>query len=266
MQIPDPDARNFVEGAAKLKQTLPPGVYLGSGLTSLSIDWLIFDIVPNEVLRQIVELELYNMDDCRKMYERLCGYCSSLESLTIYDYRTYSDRALPVPGLQLEPDEPDLTWQNNYVPQPQGENTLSVLTPQAGRGTRDSLRRLSSFKWVAYRDVLSPYVCQDLARFLEGRRYLRRVDIKAVIYDKESAKSVLRSLSKMPYLEVLGFEFRDTRQALKSGLDLLRYIPQTVTHLKYHVVGWDLKAKFTTPDDIVRRTVSYLIVIFGDGH
>lgn len=255
MQIPDQDAHQFVEEASKVQASLQANAYLGQHLTSLSIEWLIFDIIPVKVLPQLFELELYNHDNCRRMFKKISDNCRSLQSLTIHEFYGYSDRRMPVPGVQLKLNEYDMPFA--VIPSPCPTNTLTLLTPQTGRNApHDPLRRLTSFKWVAYQDVLSESVCKDLTKFLEGRSNLRRVDIKAVILNKDLAKAVLHALNQMPHLEVLGLEFRDRRRALESGLDLLSRIPQTVTHLKYHVVGWNLKARFNTPDEVVKRAVS----------
>ena len=223
----------YVAHANKLKAPLPNGAYLGQRLTTLGIDMQFLGIFPHQVLRQLRELELYMVHDVYDVVDTISVHCHSLQSLTINDEYGNSDGAQPSPGYQIrKPKERDVPPLPQYNAGDQW-NTVHALTPANYRHRHpDALRRLTSFKWVAYRDVLTETICEHLIEFLKVRKNLRRLDIKAVIPTKAMAEKVLRTIRDMPYLEVLGFEFRAQKQAMTSGMDLLSSLPRGLTHLK----------------------------------
>ena len=107
---------------------------------------------------------------------------------------------------------------------------------------------ISSSPAVFIRHLRSAYVL--------GIRSLPRTGVSSVVRTKAMAEKVLRTIRDMPYLEVLGFEFRDQKQAMTSGMDLVSSLPRGLTHLKYSVVGWDLKQEPKTAERVVKRIVS----------
>lgn len=255
MQITDDHARRFVQGGQDLLRHSRGHQCLD--LTTLCIDFNVIDAVPQQVFSQLTELEIYNLDNAYKLFNNVLAHARRLQSLTLHEYSAPSngiDRSPPAPGEYLKPNEQDRV-ELDLAGDTNGDyGSLTPLTPKAG-DRHDPLRRLTSFRYIAYRGVMSARVCKSLLLFLERRTGLRRVDIKAVIVNKHYAEKTLHALRKMPYLEVLGFEFRDVRDGLNSGLELLRYIPRTVAHLKYNVIGWNLTQAPTVPDTVVKRAV-----------
>jgi hypothetical protein len=247
----------YLSHGQKLQAALPVGTSLGERLTTLGIDEQFLALVSPCVLGQLRELELYMVHEVYDIVDALSVHCVALDSLTIHDEYGNSDDVPPKPGHQVvdpgESDVPPRCYRTNSG----RASTVHALTPANYRHRQpDALRGLTSFKWVAYRDVLPEALCAHLIEFLKARKQLRRLDIKAVIPSKAMAERVLRTISDMPCLEVLGFEFRDQKAALASGMVLVKELPRNITHLKYSVVGWDLKKDRMTAEDLVRRIVS----------
>ncbi|GJE94588.1 hypothetical protein PsYK624_107580 [Phanerochaete sordida] len=258
MQVTDTHARHFVQVGHKLFRQ--SNGYQCRSLTTLRLDFNVIEAVPKQVFAQLTELDIYNLDGGpnREIFDDYLQSARRLRSLTLQRWQSPSfteTRGFQIkPGEVLAPNAPDEV-DRVLAEDAEGEHgDLTTMADSAGR-TDDPLQRLTSFRYIAYRGVMSPRVCRGVLHFLEKRTGLRRVDIKAVFCNKHYAEQALRVLGRFRHLEVLGIEFRDARNGLSSGLELLRYIPRTVTHLKYNVIGWRLDETPSTPDTVVKRAL-----------
>lgn len=251
MRVTDTNARHFVQHTQQLTSSLPRNTPLVPRLTSVALDQLFLPMVPAQVLGQLTALTVYNLWDLAALTNDTLAHTPALRSLTLHESEPQSDRDAPEPGVQLAPGEPDVPFKEPVYGG--SDDTFTALMPRSG--ARDALRHLAAFKYVAYADVLPPALTAHLGAFLAARRGLRRVDIKAVVLDREGVRAVLRALRALPGLAVLGLEFRARRDAVGAGLDVLGRVPRTVTHLKFSVLGWDLAERATTAETVVKHAV-----------
>lgn len=220
-------------------------------LVDVGFDGTLVPIIPPEIRPQIKHLELFTYDK-RNAADIPLFY--NLESLTVHQSEGYysdTSRGVLLYNSRPKPDAPVTDFPGDVLPPVE-----SLAAVKQGGRTYLPCPDITSFKWIYQHHILGPKLCKKIEKFILCRPKLRRLDLKVIPPNKESARAILDAMKALPNLEVLGFEFKGGQFAYYAGIELIAHIPKTVKYLRYNARGWDLRFTPNSVDTVVQHAVS----------
>lgn len=220
-------------------------------LVDVGFDGTLVPIIPPEIRPQIRHLELFTYDK-RNAADIPLFY--NIESLTVHQSEGYysdTPRGVLLLNSRPKPDAPVTDFPGVVLPPVE-----SLVAVKQGGRTYLPCPDITSFKWIYQNHILGPKLCKKIEKFILCRPKLRRLDLKVIPPNKESARAILDAMKALPNLEVLGFEFEGGQFAYYAGIELIAHIPKTVKYLRYNARGWDLRFTPNSVDTVVQRAVS----------